>query len=487
MPRILECSRCGAGLGHNDTQCWRCGEPVRGGGGGPKLNVLPMGKAPGPGIRDLRNSKDKTIPKPEPAIRPILEPYNGREKELEDREKEVRETMAALEAEAREMEAAARELEKERMALREARERIARREEELDAKAILLEDILALAQDIKKDAPAVLSKDDQEVLQMASNELGLVLGEERERIRKEIEREMAEQLTRIQQLEAELRVARSQLNAQEAPVVQVDISQVLSEVTAELKSQIGAGMPAGTVDGIVHTYVEKLDQILAGGVPEGHVVLVNGPPGSMKTSLTYNILHNAAAKGGMKGMYLSLEQDSASLLRQMGRLGMDRKESQDGLMVVDLVDLRRSMEGHTGGWRSIITRYIEETVAANGIKLLAFDSLESFAAMSEEELTRADVQDLFDGFRSLGLTTFVISETPMAKLESDRRMELYVADGALELSLKETSDSHVQRWLRCVKMRGANIDPRFYYLMHAGGSFILSVPMNRTHADRSEL
>lgn len=480
MPRVLECPRCGAGISHNDTQCWRCGEPVRGGSGETRLNTLSMGKAPGAGIRDLRTSKNKEVPTVQPAIRPIVEPYNGREKELEDREKEVKETMAALEAEAREMEAAALELEKERQALKGSRERIARREEELDAKAILLEDILTVAQEIKKEAPAALSKDDQEILNVANTELSSVLGEERDRIRREVEREMAEQLTRIQQLEAELRIARSQLDKVEEPVVPVDISQVLSSVTSELRSQIGAGLMADVEDGTVRTYVEKLDQILAGGIPEGSVVLVNGPPGSMKTSLTYNILHNSAARSSMKGMFLSLEQDSASLLRQMARLGMNRDESLDRLMVVDLVDLRRSMEGHSGDWRSIIGRYIEETVAKNGLQLLALDSLESFAAMSEKELSRADIQDLFDSFRSLGLTTFVISETPMSRLEKDARMELYVADGALEISLRETGDSHVQRWVRCVKMRGANIDPRFYNMMHAGGSFILSIPINRS-------
>jgi KaiC/GvpD/RAD55 family RecA-like ATPase len=99
--------------------------------------------------------------------------------------------------------------------------------------------------------------------------------------------------------------------------------------------------------------------------------------------------------------------------------------------------------------------------------------------MSETEMTRSDIQDLFDQFRSLGLTTFIISETPLSKLESDTRMELYVADGALELSMKEMGGCHMQRWLRCVKMRGANIDSRFYCMMYAGGSFILSVPMNR--------
>ena len=183
MPRVLECSRCGAGIGHNDTQCWRCGEPVKGGGGGARLNALSMGKTPGPAIRDLRNSKNKEAPRTQPMIRPILEPYNGREKELEDREREVKETMAALEAEAKEIEAAATEIEKERLALKEARERIAKREEELDAKAILLEDILTVTQEIKADGPTALSKDDREVLDEARVELCSVLDEERERIR----------------------------------------------------------------------------------------------------------------------------------------------------------------------------------------------------------------------------------------------------------------------------------------------------------------
>jgi peptidoglycan hydrolase CwlO-like protein len=134
------------------------------GEGGARLSALSMGKAPGPGIRDLRTSTNKQVPKIEPAVRPILEPYNGRERELEDREKEVKEMEAALEAESKEMEAAAREMEKERQALKEARDRIAKREEELDAKAILLEDVLTVTQDIKKEAPAALSPDDKEVL-----------------------------------------------------------------------------------------------------------------------------------------------------------------------------------------------------------------------------------------------------------------------------------------------------------------------------------
>ena len=51
--------------------------------------------------------------------------------------------------------------------------------------------------------------------------------------------------------------------------------------------------------------------------------------------------------------------------------------------------------------------------------------------------------------------------------------------------MRETPDAHVQRILRCVKMRGANIDTRSFCLMHAGGSFILNLPMTRASCSLS--
>jgi KaiC/GvpD/RAD55 family RecA-like ATPase len=436
-----------------------------------------MGKAPGSGIRDLREGKPRPIPASPPSVRPITEVDNGRVRALEDREKEIRETADALEAESRELEEAAREVERERQALKTAKERVIEREHELDAKAIILEDLILAGRN--GFSAGEVGTDS---MSAAPKQLASVLEEERSRIRREVERDMAEQLTRIGQLEAELKAVQVAAREAEEPLTPIDLNEVLTAVTSELREQIGTGLADGLEDRRVTTHVERLDQILSGGVPTGHVILINGPPGSMKTSLTYNVLHNSAIKAGRKGLFLSLEQDTASLLRQMDRLGMRRKDSVDDLMVVDLVDLRRSMEGHIGDWHNIITRYIENSVKERPIELLAIDSLESFLAMSEHEFTRTDVQDLFDRFRSLGLTTFVISETPMGRLESGRRMELYVADGAIELEMRETPDAHVQRILRCVKMRGANIDTRSFCLMHAGGSFILNLPMTRASA-----
>ena len=43
--------------------------------------------------------------------------------------------------------------------------------------------------------------------------------------------------------------------------------------------------------------------------------------------------------------------------------------------------------------------------------------------------------------------------------------------------MKEMGDSRVQRWIRCVKMRGANVDTRYYSMFHNGRDFNLSLPL----------
>ncbi|NLT37894.1 MAG: AAA family ATPase [Methanomassiliicoccus sp.] len=480
MPKILECARCGAGISHTDSQCWRCGEPLK---GNPKAKASSaVGKSPAPGIKDIKDLRPRESSTTNSSLRPLVTgDYNGREKELQDREKELREAMDALEEESKELEAVAMELEKERLSIEASKKRIQEREDELDAMALIVQETAMAAQEYQRTVTS-----DKEGVQrfkelMAHQaELGEVLEEERARIRRSIERDMADQLSRIAQLEAELKAANATIRESQglSEPSPIDIKQVLGEITQVLSSQIGAGMAEGQGDHTVRTGIEGLDKLLSGGIPAGSVVLINGPAGSMKTSLAYHILHHSA-RDKVKSLFLSLEQDRDSLLRQMERLGMPREESLDDLIIVDLVDLRRSMEGQSGDWRNIIQRYVENVMKDCPFQLIALDSLESFISMSEVKFSRIETQDLFDWFRSLGLTTFVISETPMTKLENDGAMELYVADGALELALKEVGDSRIQRWIRCIKMRGANIDPRFHNMMHAGNTFILSLPMMR--------
>src|SRR2546430_12035499 len=72
----------------------------------------------------------------------------------------------------------------------------------------------------------------------------------------------------------------------------------------------------------IPTYVVGLDDRLSGGIPRGHIVLVAGPPGSLKSSFLYPILFPEAKEHRAPGLYLSMEQSRASLISQMTSLGM---------------------------------------------------------------------------------------------------------------------------------------------------------------------
>ncbi len=220
--------------------------------------------------------------------------------------------------------------------------------------------------------------------------------------------------------------------------------------------------------------------MLAGGFPKGGIYLINGPTGALKSTIVYSILFQNAIKRGTSGMFFSLEQDRGSIIRQMEGLGMHRSDLTDKMMIVDLVDLRKEMEGQSGDWRQVLIRYVNNVMEAQPFDLLVLDSLESFTAMNQHPFSRTEIQDLFDWLRSLGLTTFVVSETPTSLMESEDHMELFVADGALEVQMREVGDSKIQRWIRCIKMRGANVDTRFYCLLHNGNEFTISLPMMRS-------
>src|SRR5206468_3602314 len=81
--------------------------------------------------------------------------------------------------------------------------------------------------------------------------------------------------------------------------------------------------------------VEGLDDSLEGGIPWGHLVLIEGAPGTMKSSLAFSILLHNAAREGLHCLYVSLEERASSLLKQMGSLGLKLDVPKGSLVVLD--------------------------------------------------------------------------------------------------------------------------------------------------------
>jgi len=116
------------------------------------------------------------------------------------------------------------------------------------------------------------------------------------------------------------------------------------------------------VKGRVMTYVKDLDERMEGGVPKGYVVLVCGTAGSMKSSFTFNILYNAAKNESVKGLYISLEQERGSLLRQMRKLGMNIKDVKGLVTLIELrepikEEVRKHFLKEETGWMRFSHRY----------------------------------------------------------------------------------------------------------------------------------
>jgi KaiC/GvpD/RAD55 family RecA-like ATPase len=230
---------------------------------------------------------------------------------------------------------------------------------------------------------------------------------------------------------------------------------------------------------LLSTYVGGLDEALGGGIPEGSIVLVAGTPGTMKSSLVYNILYHNA-NGGHRGLYITLEQAAESLRLAMGRFGFPSIEEAK-LYVLDLGILRTSLKRAeaTKDWVRILVDIISEAVTTNGYKILAIDSMEALYALANFEVPRRELFQLFAALRELGLTTFLIAETPFGSQKLTQYGEDFLADGILHLRHVEVGETDVQLRLRCVKMRMMEHVHNSLALTHGESGFVVTHILSR--------
>jgi circadian clock protein KaiC len=241
----------------------------------------------------------------------------------------------------------------------------------------------------------------------------------------------------------------------------------------ELETRIDA-MSAGrkTEDGRIRTYVAGLDEALEGGIPKGHVVLLGGPSGTMKTSLGLNLVHRNRADG-VKGLYVSLEEGRASLLRTMARLGMEPKDD----FIVDIARLRTEHEAadETRGWLQILREYLERKRVKEPFGLVVIDSLNSLYALAKMADPRTDLFHFFTFLRGLGVTAVLISEAPDSSSPFPNH-EDFLADGAIQLRYADGGDGRVSLEIRCLKMRHANHRRDWFRLDVEDGGFVARPP-----------
>ena len=230
---------------------------------------------------------------------------------------------------------------------------------------------------------------------------------------------------------------------------------------------------------LLSTHVGGLDEALGGGVPEGSIILVAGTPGTLKSSLIYNILYHNA-NDGRRGLYVTLEQSAESLRRAMARFGFPPIDEAK-LYLLDLGVLRTSLRKAEGtkDWIGILVDIVREAVTADGYKVLALDSMEALYALASFEMPRRELFQLFASLRDLGLTTFLIAETPFGSQKLTQYGEDFLADGIIHLRQVEVGETDVQLRLRCVKLRMMDHVHNALALTHGESGFLVTHILSR--------
>jgi len=471
----------------DDNQCFRCGESLQDNPPpvpkGPELahlvterpEVRPMAS------REVAHEASERRP-PVKAAREQDRHLELKEHELAEKEKAIVASVEQLEDDTRSLEDAIKRFDRDDEEMRERENILKQRELQLESLANKLEEAISQLE-TKPD-----SAGDIERLKQLSEDYSTRIGEERKRQKAQLDRDIEERLERLKNLQAFMAAAAAvsstpreveepePVQEERRELTKEEVAQAVAQLGKELEGQFGTPLQHPET-AVISTKDERLDFILGGGIPVGHVVIVNGPAGTMKSTLSYYILHRAAVKSAKRSMYFSLEQKRDSLIRQMERMGMSLKDTAGGMVVVDMVDLRKATANEPGDWRAIMMRYVRNVHAQMPFDFFVLDSLESFKSMAQFEFTRESMKDLFDWFKELKITVLVITEKPIDILFQSVQGETYLADGVVELQMKEFDDAKVYRWLRCVKMRGMQNDSRYYAFYHTGTEFKFSLPL----------
>jgi len=202
--------------------------------------------------------------------------------------------------------------------------------------------------------------------------------------------------------------------------------------------------------------ITGLDKIFRTDIEAPKVVLVTGPPGSMKTSFCYSLMSTYLDKANEQGLYITLEESGDSHLRNMRSLGM---KVSDNLEISDFTDLRELDEIIEVENPTDYVQFIEQMLTyykkKNGERFTVFtlDSLGAlYSLMEDSEGMRKKMFYFFKTLRDLNLTSFVVMERSPGQPSDLLGNEGFLVDGIIEMGLDRTRGK-LARYIRVEKMR----------------------------------
>jgi circadian clock protein KaiC len=205
----------------------------------------------------------------------------------------------------------------------------------------------------------------------------------------------------------------------------------------------------------VSTGIEGLDYILKGGLPENRLYLVEGNPGTGKTTMGLQFLLEGERKGE-KGLYITLSESKEELIAGGHTHGWD-------LESMTFQDLTVSGESLTDDSRYTVfhpseveldetTRAVLDEIERVKPKRVVFDSLSEMRMLAQNPLRfRRQILALKQYFMGKECTVMMLDDRTSEA--ADRELQS-IAHGVISLEYVPTEYGKQRHHMRVVKMRG---------------------------------
>lgn len=211
----------------------------------------------------------------------------------------------------------------------------------------------------------------------------------------------------------------------------------------------------------VKTGIPGLDKILAGGIPQGSVVLVTGSAGTGKTTFLSQFIWEGLQEGE-KCMFLTLEETPQDIKRDAILFGWDfSKYEKPGKFRIEFFDPFELGD---------VNARLKDMISVNKFTRVAIDSTSVFGMyLNDEYKIRKNLFKLAQDLKSAGCTSMLSAEIPEdSKALSRHGVEEFVVDGVIVLYYLGLGEG-VFRNVAVRKMRRTN---------HTHGAFPLEFTKN---------
>lgn len=178
--------------------------------------------------------------------------------------------------------------------------------------------------------------------------------------------------------------------------------------------------------------IKGLDDMIGGGFPEGHIVVVIGESGVGKTTFAMQFIMDGLVKKE-PAIYISIEEEKESLIASARVYGWDMekyiKDNKLAILNLDLSDIKTTS-------RKIKTE-LPEFIESFGAKRMVIDSITLFSIMFDDVIERRiRLAGLIKAIRKVGITSLFTAEV---NTDSTQHSKDGIIDYQFALSLNGSS------------------------------------------------